>query len=193
MDAAEYQTECAPVGALKLVAPEGVKSRFWVHFMKYDVEAHPDKKTTARCNMCGKEISVKQGTGGLKNHLKFKHPLEMAALGGEDGGGAVASPMPPTRGEGPGISPVRKKAKLNYSEISLRMDEEKRSQEKHLMEMWSLTRKEIRELRNELKDEEDADVVREVEGDMRVLKKRKADYAVMLGFPPEEEAQEENV
>ena len=97
----------------------------------------------------------------------------------------------PTRG-GPGISPVRKKTKLVYSELSMRMDEDKRSQEKHLMEMWSLTRKEIRELRNELKDEEDADVVREVEGDIRVLKKRKADYAEMLGFPPEE-AQEENV
>ena len=59
-------------GQLHLNKPQGKKSKFWVHFSEYDQDAHPDKKHYARCNLCGRDISVKQGTGGLKNHMKFK-------------------------------------------------------------------------------------------------------------------------
>lgn len=196
---------------LHLIKPANVKSRFWVHFMRYNVEYHPDKKTTARCALCGKDISVKQGTGGLKNHLKFKHPEESDLLmsdncGDVEVGGsqsAMNQRLPagaavvesPSRGGTAAVNPAKKKARIShipngenpYEDITMRMDTEKRNREKHLMEMWSMTRREIRELRKELKEEEqDKDVVRELEGDIRVLKKRKADYAEMLAFPKDD-------
>lgn len=182
---------------LKLLKPENVKSRYWLHFSKYDQEYHPDKKTTARCNICGKDISVKQGTGGLKNHLKFKHPEEFAALQLADENDIHGTLHPADNNNGTpsssrlggvgGNTPAQKKKIKRestnvYTDLSIRMDTEKRNKDKHLMEMWSMTRREIRELRKELKDEEDEDVVRELEGDVRVLRKRKGDYAEKLGF-----------
>mmetsp|Transcript_10264 Transcript_10264/g.18516 ORF Transcript_10264/g.18516 Transcript_10264/m.18516 type:complete len:221 (+) Transcript_10264:201-863(+) len=193
----------------KLVKPKNVKSRFWVHFLKYDLEFHPDKKTTARCNMCGKDISVKQGTGGLINHLKFKHPEENSALLDNDevyhantigsSASAAAAAYPhikmeetPYR-EGAATSPVKKKPRHEnaYADISMRMDAEKRMNEKHWMEMWAFARKELREVRQDLKEEEDGDAIRDLEGDVRVLKKRKADYAELLGFPRDDMVTEE--
>lgn len=193
----------------KLVKPKNVKSRFWVHFLKYDLEFHPDKKTTARCNMCGKDISVKQGTGGLINHLKFKHPEENSALldndevshantvGSSVSAAAAAYPHIKMEGTPPqggtSTSPVKKKPRHEnaYESVSMRMDAEKRINEKHWMEMWAFARKELREVRQELKEEEDGDAIRDLEGDVRVLKKRKADYAEMLGFPRDDMVTEE--
>ncbi|KAL7540391.1 hypothetical protein ACHAXR_010071 [Thalassiosira sp. AJA248-18] len=192
-----------PIDEPKLVQPKNVKSRYWVHFMRYDLEFHPDKKTTARCNLCDKEISVKQGTGGLKNHLKFKHPEESSALMDNDEvSHATTTPTPvlhppkrfkaegtPSRGGTATVLVQDKKRpsqENTYTNIKLRMDAEKRSSEKHLMEMWSLTRKELGQIRQELKGEEDEEVIKELEDDVRVLKKRKADYAEMLGFPKDD-------
>ena len=76
----QMKLEQQPAEQLHLVKPENTKSRFWTHFMRFDTEYHPDMKTKARCDMCGKIISVKQGTGGLKNHMRFKHPEENAIL-----------------------------------------------------------------------------------------------------------------
>lgn len=200
----------------KLIKPENVKSRFWVvsddprwcmcrvvfhlvliadailciallqHFMRYDADAHPDKRTTARCNLCAKDISVKQGTGGLKNHLKFKHPEENSLLF-EDG--EVPTPV---KADGtpaayaPASGPARKKPRTDaYSEITLRMDGERRLKEKHWMELWALARRELRDVRKELKEEEDEAVVQELENDAKILAKKKADYAEVLGFPKE--------
>lgn len=203
----------------KLVEPQNVKSRFWAHFMKYNVEFHPDKKTTARCSICGKDISVKQGTGGLKNHLKFKHPEENALLFENDEStplnvsdtnlrasrSFVCTPIAaPTTGAAGTLSrgggsasmmPAKKKPRhhfnsdnASYSDLAMRMDASKRADEKHLMEMWTLTRCELRNLRKELKDEElDECVMKELEGDVRALKQRKAEFAELLGFPKDEE------
>jgi hypothetical protein len=183
--------------APKLVKPDNVKSRFWVHFMKYDAGYHPDKKTFARCTLCGKDISVKQGTGGLKNHMKFKHPAENALLLSDDFHSGVCFPAenqsPPndieTEASGTDIPDRNKKPRLENAcvEISERRDAENRTNEKHLMEMWSLTRREIQQMRVELKDEKDEDIIRELERDVRVLQKRKADYAELLGFPKGDE------
>mmetsp|Transcript_8916 Transcript_8916/g.20030 ORF Transcript_8916/g.20030 Transcript_8916/m.20030 type:complete len:241 (-) Transcript_8916:145-867(-) len=211
MDASPYlagpEDMPPPIEEPKLVKPENVKSRFWAHFMKYNLEFHPDKKTTARCSLCGKDISVKQGTGGLKNHLKFKHPQENALLFDQDNeqialamNASILYPSStttaigsPSRGGTATAMPAKKKPRhggdrsIDYSDLNLRMDASKRNNEKHLMEMWSLTRCELRELRKELKVEEDEDVIRELEGDVRALKKRKVDFAEMLGFPKDEE------
>ena len=178
----------------KLVKPDNVKSRFWSHIMKYDAGHHPDKKTFARCTLCGKDISVKQGTGGLKNHMKFKHPFENALLLSDDYNSSNVCPPAAvndieteasSKGDIGTIIPTRsKKPRLEnpYAEIYAL-----RTNDKHLMEMWSLTRREIRQIRVELKDEEDEDVIRELESDVRALQKRKADYAELLGFSKDDE------
>jgi hypothetical protein len=162
--------------------------------MKYDAGHHPDKKTFARCTLCGKDISVKQGTGGLKNHMKFKHPFENALLLSDDFNSSNVCPPAAvndieteasSKGDIGTIIPTRsKKPRLEnpYAEIYAL-----RTNDKHLMEMWSLTRREIRQIRVELKDEEDEDVIRELESDVRALQKRKADYAELLGFSKDDE------
>lgn len=189
---------------LRLVKPDNIRSRFWVYFHKYDLEYHPDKKNTARCNICGKDISVKQGTGGLKNHLKFKHPEEYAALFvGDDPIGAAGANTLQIRAaidrietqikteQGTqvkteqGGGPPKKKPRGGenaYLDIMMSRDAEKRNNEKHWMEMWSLARREIRTLRQELRDEKDEGARRDLEGDLRVMEKKKADYAQLLGY-----------
>lgn len=62
------------------------------------------------------------------------------------------------------------------------MEVEKRSKEKHLMEMWSVTRKEIADLRKELKGESDEDAIQDLAKDIRLLRKRKADYEEQMGM-----------
>ena len=93
-------------------------------------------------------------------------------------------------------TPSRKKPRANnaYLDTSMRLDEEKRTterhkneNEKHLMEMWVMTRREIREIRKELKEEDNHEIRKELEGDVRVLKKRKGEYADILGLKEEEE------
>eukprot|EP00581_Thalassiosira_minuscula_P019722 CAMPEP_0183726458 /NCGR_PEP_ID=MMETSP0737-20130205/23243_1 /TAXON_ID=385413 /ORGANISM="Thalassiosira miniscula, Strain CCMP1093" /LENGTH=281 /DNA_ID=CAMNT_0025957799 /DNA_START=128 /DNA_END=973 /DNA_ORIENTATION=+ len=174
-------------GELRLLKPDNIRSRFWTHFMKYDTDFHPDKKNTARCSLCGKDISVKQGTGGLKNHMKFKHPEENIILFESD----TLIPMDGMLRGSSSSSPPRKKARgvaSFYEERTMRLDAEKRLQEKHWMEMWTLSRRELRTLRAELKEEDDEEARRELEGDIAVIKKRKAEYAAMLGHKEEDGA-----
>lgn len=194
------------VEGLKLVKPEGAKSRFWTHFMRYDADYHPDKKTFARCDLCGKEISVKQGTGGLKNHLKFKHndhykdlfdgnpptsPMVSRTSNTSGNTGSGSGGDAPIKAEGGSASSSgggkNKKQRTDgsnpYLELSMRMDADKRQNERHLMEMWSLARKEIRDIRKEMKEEEDADVIEELKRDVSVLMTRKRKYEDQLGFP----------
>ena len=163
--------EQQPAEQLHLVKPENTKSRFWTYFMRFDTEYHPDMKTKARCDMCGKIISVKQGTGGLKNHMRFKHPEENAILMELD------PPPTPTKAAVSTITvPTKKRPRHQENEL------EKRDREKHLMEMWSFTRKEISALRKEIKNEDDEAAIQDLENDMRVLKKKKAEYAKVLGM-----------
>lgn len=180
---------------LHLNKPQNKKSKFWVHFSEYDNDAHPDKKHYARCNLCGRDISVKQGTGGLKNHMKFKHPTENAQLldyseiEGNDGGGNTPSASNPsgyTPANTPGgaSSPPKKKTKTTtaFQEITSRIDSEKRVQQKHDLEMWSLVRREIRDLKAELANAEDEEAAKELERDIQNLRKMKASFDEQLGF-----------
>jgi len=193
-------------GQCRLIKPQNKKSKFWVHFSEYDVDAHPEKKHFARCNICGREISVKQGTGGLKNHLKFKHKEENAELwkqyneieaeGGDDnaatgadnaGGGTTTVPgstTPANGGDGAeSSSPPKKKAKTSaFHEITARRDKEKGIKQKQDLEMWSLIRREIKDLKAELAGEDDADAIQELERDIQNLRKLKATYDEQLGF-----------
>lgn len=184
---------------LCLVKPQGKKSRFWVHFSEYDTEAHPDKVKYARCNLCGRDISVKQGTGGLKNHLKFKHPSENALLfmhsdeiGRENAEADASAVDASVLGATPtttlsaaatdAASPAKKKAKVSLQDITTRMDMEKRAKQKQDLEMWSSVRREIKELKKELASEEDEEDRRDLERDIKNLKKMKAGLDEQLGF-----------
>lgn len=177
---------------LCLVRPEGKSSKFWTHFSVYDTEAHPDKAKYARCNLCGRDISVKQGTGGLKNHMKFKHPAENEQLFADyemdNAEGVSISASSATKPSTPGAStPSKKRAKFNsLQEVTSRMDSERRVKQKHDLEMWSSVRREIKELKKELENEVDDDDRKELERDIKNLKKMKAGLDEQLGFISEE-------
>ena len=66
-----------------------------------------------------------------------------------------------------------------------RTGEDARMQEDHWMKMWSAAKDELKKLRQDLKDEEDEEVIGEIEADIKGLRKRKADFAKLLGFAPE--------
>ena len=65
--------------------------------------------------------------------------------------------------------------------------DELRMHEKHWMQMWKAAKKELKQLRNELKAETDEDVRSELMTDIEGLKKRKNDWGKLLGLgaPPE--------
>lgn len=151
---------------------------------------------------------MKQGTGGLKNHLKFKHKEENAELwkqyneiegeggsddnaatGADNAGGTTTAPgstTTPANNGGDGASsssPPKKKAKTSaFQEITARREKEKGIKQKHDLEMWSLIRREIKDLKAELASEDDADAIQELERDIQNLRKLKATYDEQLGF-----------
>ena len=80
--------------------------------------------------------------------------------------------------------PVRKKPRTaSNTQVSERLlASNQRGAEEHFMKMWALTRDQIRGIRKDLKEEEDEELVRELEADLAVLVKKKAEYAEALGF-----------
>ena len=60
--------------------------------------------------------------------------------------------------------------------------EELRVQERHWMEMWKDAKNELKGLREDLKNEVDEDVRAELMSDIEGLKKRKGDWAKLLGL-----------
>ena len=68
-------------------------------------------------------------------------------------------------------------------ELPARLASNQRGAEEHFfMKMWALARDQIRGIRKDLKEEEDEELVRELEADLAVLIKKKAEYAEALGF-----------
>ena len=60
--------------------------------------------------------------------------------------------------------------------------DELRVQEKHWMEMWKECKNELKQLREDLKNEVDDDVRAELIADVEGMKKRKGDWAKLLGL-----------
>ena len=58
-----------------LIKPTNKKSLFWTCFLVYDSNFHFDKEGIAVCcvDRCGKEILVRNGTGGLQSHVMYAH------------------------------------------------------------------------------------------------------------------------
>lgn len=198
-----------------LIQPNNRKSPYWVHYQRYDPIVHPNKVKIAVCNFCSKELSVKQGTGGLKSHLKSKHHDVYIAMGlltaaeendpeqqqQQQGAAAAAAASASSTTTTIRTTPQRRQQRQGRAVVPSETDasitsihnEERRKHEKHLMEMWSYTRREIHVLRQELKnhttnddndeEEDNEDHQRqELENDIRRLMKRKAEYAAQLGF-----------
>ena len=76
---------------------------------------------------------------------------------------------------------IRKKRKMRDGEKILSV-EELRVQERHWMEMWKDAKNELKGLREDLKNEVDEDVRAELMSDIEGLKKRKGDWAKLLGL-----------
>jgi hypothetical protein len=76
---------------------------------------------------------------------------------------------------------LRKKRKLHEGEKLLTV-EELRVQERHWMEMWRDAKNELKTLREDLKEETNEEVRNELLMDIEGLKKRKGDWAKLLGL-----------
>lgn len=80
----------------------------------------------------------------------------------------------------------RKRRRMKGGEKMLTVDE-LRVHEKHWIQMWKSARNELKQLRSDLKVEMDEEVRVELMADVEGLKKRKADWAKLLGLdaPPD--------
>jgi len=76
---------------------------------------------------------------------------------------------------------IRKKRKMKDGEKILSVDE-LRVQERHWMEMWKDAKNELKQLRQDLKDELDEEVRAELVEDINGLRRRKGDWAKLLGL-----------
>mmetsp|Transcript_11492 Transcript_11492/g.11014 ORF Transcript_11492/g.11014 Transcript_11492/m.11014 type:complete len:123 (+) Transcript_11492:126-494(+) len=117
--------------------------------------------------------------------MKFKHPKENAIfleLGDVPTGMKLFDSLTTGTGTRGGISVTVPARKMPRYEL----EADKQRKEKHLMEMWAITRGQISELRKDLKNEEDADAITDMESDLRQLRKRKAGYADELGMNEED-------
>ena len=66
-----------------------------------------------------------------------------------------------------------------------KMDAESMNQERHCMEMWLRAKTELKKLREELKDESDAEVLAELVLDIECLKRKKEEWATLLEMKEE--------
>ena len=131
--------------------------------------------------------------------MKFKHPSENEQLftysemtengdnavdGSSVNAGAIAT-TPTTPAAALASSPKKRARIHSLQEVTSRMDSEKRIKQKHDLEMWSNVRKEIKELKKELENEVDEEDRKELERDIKNLKKMKASFDQQLGFSSE--------
>ena len=64
----------------------------------------------------------------------------------------------------------------------LYVHQEKRTMERHWLDMWKDVSQEISRLRNEIRHETDVDVINELHSDISALKRKKSEYARLLGM-----------
>lgn len=197
---ATKEEEPAPLEPPVLVSPSSSKkSIYWIHYLEYDNDIHPEKKGIARCKICGKDIKCNQGTGGIKKHLSYKHPKEHDALEGEKDREennheaetqTLVKDVIEHMNRSPLVrhAPPKKKMKTSFAP-TVSGSQERRSQEKHWMDMWMTTSRELTRLRQESKEETDEEVMEEIREDILGLRKKKADFARRLGMLPLEEDQ----
>jgi len=76
---------------------------------------------------------------------------------------------------------IRKKRRMREGEKLLSIDD-LREQERHWMEMWKAAKNGLRSLRRDLKEELDEEVRAELMIDIEGLKRRKGDWASLLGL-----------
>lgn len=80
----------------------------------------------------------------------------------------------------PNSVPIAKRRKTVPTSGLSRAEEIKMKKEEHYSKMWEEASSSLNRLRQALKHEEDVDVIDELEGDIAMMAKRKADYAALL-------------
>ena len=85
------------------------------------------------------------------------------------------------------VNKKRKASELEQSSLkeNKKMDAESMNQERHCMEMWLRAKAELKKLREELKEEKDAEVLAELTMDIECLKRKKDEWATLLGMKEE--------
>mmetsp|Transcript_10708 Transcript_10708/g.15296 ORF Transcript_10708/g.15296 Transcript_10708/m.15296 type:complete len:233 (+) Transcript_10708:97-795(+) len=71
-------------------------------------------------------------------------------------------------------------AEITNDQRSNSSEEDKIAQENFWMDMWKDAGNEIKRLRGELKEESDEDAIADIQGDIKGLRKRKAEFAKLL-------------
>lgn len=87
--------------------------------------------------------------------------------------------------QGHNLNNKRKVSALEQSsmkESKKHMDVESMTQERHCMTMWQDARAELKKMREELKIETDAKVLAELKSDIECLKRKKEEWAMLLGM-----------
>ena len=134
---------------------------------------------------------MKQGTGGLVRHLQHKHADES-----EDLAAITASyPSPATLPRLSNLSapcedgdeemivqPMRKKARVLPSQVSVEVLEAKIKREEHNLKMWRDAKDELKQLKIDLASAETEEEQSEIKDDIEGFKQRKAAFAKLLGF-----------
>ena len=162
-----------------LTTPVNKKSKYWQYYSQYDLSHHPDKKDIGRCNLCGQDLTVKQGTGSLSGHLKYKHPDEYKSLQEE------SEEVPPAADDNLGCPTAMHQPTNNRmpQDVTSRTNLEKSMKKKNDFEIWAAVRRELKDLKLELEEKEidndNTDVV-ELEQDIKNLKMMKAELCALL-------------
>ena len=116
-----------------------------MYFSEYDPHFHANKKHIGRCNLCGKELLVGQGTGGLSNHLKFVHPHQYQSLQGcSEGARSSSTTAAAAVNNLVDSSTIISQPALQ--DITSRKNLEKSMKLKNDFEIWALVRRELRDL-----------------------------------------------
>lgn len=118
---------------------------------------------------------MKQGTGSLKSHLKYKHPEQYKLL-------QEASEEAPSAAVDKLGSPTALNDKMPQ-DVTSRTNLENCMKKKNDLEIWALVRRELKELTLELEGKEfdgDNSGVAELEQDIKNLKMMKAEFGALL-------------
>ncbi len=169
------QNESGP----RLIKPQNKKSKLWRFFSEYDPSFHTDKKHTGRCNLCGQDLLVKQGTGSLSSHLKYKHPEQYKSLQEE----SEEAPSAAVDKIGSPAAMLQRTTDKMPQDVTSRTNLEKCMKKKNDLEIWALVRRELKELTLELEGkvfDGDNSGVAELEQDIKNLKMMKAEFGALL-------------
>ncbi|KAL3789437.1 hypothetical protein HJC23_001985 [Cyclotella cryptica] len=172
--------------AVRLIEPGQRRAKCWTYFKIYDLDHHPDKSHKARCSLCEADVRVTDGsTSGLVRHLRNKHAKESEELA-TTGTAECQSPSGGHDHCNSSQPALIKRKRASMPEASkTEVVEAKIKKEEHNLKMWEHACDKLKRLKREMKeaiDNGDVEEIEELEADIRGFKKRKANFATLLGL-----------